>query len=830
MGGWPLARAQPLAPVAIHFARLAPRAPTSLAAAASTLTPSATAAHARALVTEPPCSAASTSPAYTMVPGGFLRTLHSPNSCLTTAKLTYHSSCLTHSATALTTARNHYPRPTLLLARLDKGATPPISAPPRRLSQAMCAVVRAAVPNLDAQGISEPSTACWSTPIVMVEIEEQDRPKTNFISPDCQRQCKRLRFGFAPSPAIFQRMVDMLLGGVKWVFAVGYTDDVIVDSDSCCFGTASVKYLGHIVSRDGIHACPSKIQAVVDVPVPASAKAVQRFFEKCRSHRKFTPNFSTVAAPLFQDTTVKHGFKWSEACDLAWRRPREAHSSETVLVCAGLRARVLRGRPFSLGVQSKPKVSMPPTRALDFAPTGVPLDLVHRPGSQPINFDCLSRAPLPPLRGQKLLILDEFPDRGVLAFTIPTGRRPRRPPGPGPRPRAGDVFLSDDDEPADPAPSRVESEIATPSLDPAPPIAVASISSRQVALPHPVQHDDTRAAQQSDPPALASGHGSARAVARLVAHRSACLFQCTSSSIFCMALTDSQRTPRWLNLPIGAPFELVATDLYGPLTIAHAGNTHIVVFIDYHTRGLGLSSCASFGYPLQPFLFVHRPGTFVAYLSSLERARARSLGGAVAARPLVLPALPPTRTPANSGAASPRGLNRDSPSPTSPCAFPLAAPAGPVPTAAPSRPLPPSQPASLARPAQLAQPAQSPPIPKQAALPSPTARAIQGVTPGQFQMADLKRVAAVKAVLGTATAHEIFVHKELVYIHRRLKAHRALRGEMRGLLIPEVRLPAVCNASPKQLRDLSRCELDEFPSLEVLRVLWQTPFERLERL
>ena len=65
-----------------------------------------------------------------------------------------------------------------------------------------------------------------------IEIEEKDRIKTSLLTLDCQRQYRRLPFGFASSPAIFQRMVDMLLGGMKWVFAIGYIYDIIVYSDT----------------------------------------------------------------------------------------------------------------------------------------------------------------------------------------------------------------------------------------------------------------------------------------------------------------------------------------------------------------------------------------------------------------------------------------------------------------------------------------------------------------------------------------------------------------------------------------------------------------------
>ena len=54
---------------------------------------------------------------------------------------------------------------TLLKARLDTGHIPPISLPPRRLSLAMREVVRSAVAELDAKGITEPGVGQWGSPV-----------------------------------------------------------------------------------------------------------------------------------------------------------------------------------------------------------------------------------------------------------------------------------------------------------------------------------------------------------------------------------------------------------------------------------------------------------------------------------------------------------------------------------------------------------------------------------------------------------------------------------------------------------------------------------------
>ena len=191
-------------------------------------------------------------------------------------------------------------------------------------------------------------------------MEEEDRPKTSFVTPDCQRQYRQLPFGFASSPAIFQRIVGMLLGSMKWAFAVGCIDDIIAHSQmwadrlahlrqllealrkanlqlhlgKCAFGAQEVKYLGHLVTRGGIRACPSTIKAIVEMPRPTSGKEVQRFIGQCYYYRKFIPNFSQIAAPLFRAQTTGRDFAWTDTCDLPWTRPREALISDAILVHA----------------------------------------------------------------------------------------------------------------------------------------------------------------------------------------------------------------------------------------------------------------------------------------------------------------------------------------------------------------------------------------------------------------------------------------------------------------------------------------------------------------
>ena len=57
---------------------------------------------------------------------------------------------------------------------------------------------------------------------------------------------------------------------------------------------------------------------------------------------------------------------------------------------------------------------------------------------------------------------------------------------------------------------------------------------------------------------------------------------------FCLAHSPFVKSWRWLSLPIGAPFKIVAADIFGPLRSMARGNSHVLVLIGHHTRWVEL--------------------------------------------------------------------------------------------------------------------------------------------------------------------------------------------------------------------------------------------------
>ena len=92
-----------------------------------------------------------------------------------------------------------------------------------------------------------------------------------------------------------------------------------------------VGFLGHIVSEDGIETDPEKIEAVATWPIPECVRDVQSFIGICSYYRRFVRGFAEVAAPLHALAGKYAPFEWSEECQLAFEKLKEALTTSPIL-------------------------------------------------------------------------------------------------------------------------------------------------------------------------------------------------------------------------------------------------------------------------------------------------------------------------------------------------------------------------------------------------------------------------------------------------------------------------------------------------------------------
>jgi hypothetical protein len=91
------------------------------------------------------------------------------------------------------------------------------------------------------------------------------------------------------------------------------------------------KFLGHVVSQAGIHTDPVKVESVETWPRPRSVTQVRSFVGLATYYRKFIPDFSRIAKPLF-DLTRKHvRFAWTECHEAAFLELKRRLTTAPVL-------------------------------------------------------------------------------------------------------------------------------------------------------------------------------------------------------------------------------------------------------------------------------------------------------------------------------------------------------------------------------------------------------------------------------------------------------------------------------------------------------------------
>ena len=190
-----------------------------------------------------------------------------------------------------------------------------------------------------------------------VPIAEDSKKYTAFVTHDGVFEYNRMPFGLANSPACFMRLMTRVLQGLMWETCLVYLDDVIIFSadfpehlerlrqiltrirdanlsikaKKCAFMRRETKFLGHMITSDGILPLAEKIEAIKNFPRPSSLKEVQSFLGLVGYYRKFIQDFSTIAGPLHELARKDVEFKWTDDCEQAYNTLREALMQPPVL-------------------------------------------------------------------------------------------------------------------------------------------------------------------------------------------------------------------------------------------------------------------------------------------------------------------------------------------------------------------------------------------------------------------------------------------------------------------------------------------------------------------
>ena len=186
-------------------------------------------------------------------------------------------------------------------------------------------------------------------------LEEESRQYVTVNTHRGLYRSTRLPFGIASAPALFQKAMDAILQGVP--NTICYIDDILVTGRTdkehlrnleevlrrlqkyglrikqakCAFMQSAVEYLGHRIDANGVHAAPSKVEAIQHAPTPRNTTELRSFLGMINYYGKFIPNLSSLCHPLNNLLRAEQRWKWTKQCAKAFEQAKEKLSRAEVL-------------------------------------------------------------------------------------------------------------------------------------------------------------------------------------------------------------------------------------------------------------------------------------------------------------------------------------------------------------------------------------------------------------------------------------------------------------------------------------------------------------------
>nr|AAT85135.1 putative polyprotein [Oryza sativa Japonica Group] len=191
-----------------------------------------------------------------------------------------------------------------------------------------------------------------------LRIREEDIPKTAFTTWYGLFKCTVMSFGLTNAPAFFMNLMNKVFMEFLDKFVVVFIDDILIYSKSeeqheqhlrlvleklkehqlyakfskCDFWLLEVKFLGHVITAQGVAVDPSNVESVTKWTLPKTVSQIRSFLGLAGYYRRFIENFSKIARPMTQLLKKDEKFKWSAECNQSFEELKKKLVSAPVLI------------------------------------------------------------------------------------------------------------------------------------------------------------------------------------------------------------------------------------------------------------------------------------------------------------------------------------------------------------------------------------------------------------------------------------------------------------------------------------------------------------------
>ena len=188
-----------------------------------------------------------------------------------------------------------------------------------------------------------------------IPLSESSKPLTTFITPFGRYKFNKLPFGVSCAPELFQHRMSRILEGLEGVVVL--MDDVLVFGSTreehdtrltavvkrlekvgatlnrakCEIFRPTIKFLGHILDKQGIRPDPEKISAILKMEAPKSVSDVRRFMGLVNQLGKFSPKIAEYSQAIRELLRSNRVWIWGTAQEESFTRIKEELVKPTVL-------------------------------------------------------------------------------------------------------------------------------------------------------------------------------------------------------------------------------------------------------------------------------------------------------------------------------------------------------------------------------------------------------------------------------------------------------------------------------------------------------------------
>ncbi|GKC85980.1 putative reverse transcriptase domain-containing protein [Tanacetum coccineum] len=190
-----------------------------------------------------------------------------------------------------------------------------------------------------------------------LRIKEEDIPITEFRTRYGHFVFQVMSFGLTNAPVVFMDLMNRVCKPYLDKFVIVFIDDILVYSkdeeehikhfkiilellkkerlyakfSKCDFLLDSVKFLGHVIDRNGVHVDPVKIEAIKNWAAPTTPTEVRHFLGLAGYYQRFIKGFSFISKPLTKLTQKDKKYEWGKEEEEAFQTLKQKLCSAPIL-------------------------------------------------------------------------------------------------------------------------------------------------------------------------------------------------------------------------------------------------------------------------------------------------------------------------------------------------------------------------------------------------------------------------------------------------------------------------------------------------------------------